>query len=75
MPLIGTEHNNRATETAIEKAFKAVARKGERYQFDYEHGQWWVTELGTGAMWGVYDTHPGEFSFEVVARGDREDLF
>ncbi len=29
-------------------------------QVDFEHGQWWVTRLGTGAQWAVCDAEgPG----------------
>jgi hypothetical protein len=67
---IGTEHDNEASLDAIKKSFRAVARKSERYQYDFEHGQWWVTELGTGRQWSVVDTSNG-FDFEIVSVGDR----
>lgn len=44
-----------------------------RIQVDYEHGQWWVTDLDTGAQWSVVDvgTPFGDaFDFEQVTRGD-----
>jgi hypothetical protein len=33
------------------------------------HGQWRITELGTGRQWSVVDTGDG-FDFEVVSEGD-----
>jgi hypothetical protein len=45
-----------------------------RFQCDFEHGQWWVTDLDTGAQWSVCDAEgPGStdgFDFEQVTEGD-----
>ena len=43
-----------------------------RFQVDFEHGQWWVTDLDTGAQWSVVDEEPGTdgFGFEQVSRGE-----
>lgn len=45
-------------------------------QADFEHGQWWITVLGTGAQYSVVDceTQGGDeyFGFEQVSRGDDE---
>lgn len=45
-----------------------------RLQVDYEHGQWWVTILRSGAQYSVVDaTGPGtydDFGFELVTVGD-----
>jgi hypothetical protein len=46
------------------------------YDYDFEHGQWFVTELRTGRQWSVVDceTALGEeyFDFEEVSCGDDE---
>jgi hypothetical protein len=40
-------------------------------QADFEHGQWWITNVRTGAQWSVHDT-TGGFGFEQVTQGDYE---
>jgi predicted cupin superfamily sugar epimerase len=46
------------------------------YQTDFEHGQWWVTDLRSGAQWSVVDCQTADgvdyFDFEQVTRGDSE---
>ena len=39
-------------------------------QSDFEHGQWWITHVPTGAQWSVCDSEPGPFCFEQVTRGE-----
>lgn len=46
-------------------------------QADFEHGQWWITFLGTGAQWSVCDADGTAdngvvdgFCFEQVTEGD-----
>ena len=39
-------------------------------QIDFEHGQWWVTDLKTGAQWSVNDAAGDDFDFEQVSEGD-----
>jgi hypothetical protein len=36
----------------------------------FEHGQWWVSDLDTGAQWSVCDSEPGGFCFEQVSQGE-----
>lgn len=43
--------------------------KEKDLQVDYEHDQWWITYLPTGAQWGVHDTENG-FCFEQVSEGE-----
>jgi hypothetical protein len=49
---------------------------GERLRADYEHGQWWITDLETGAQWSVVDCWTDAigdyFGFEQVTAGDDE---
>jgi hypothetical protein len=41
---------------------------------DFEHGQWWVTHILSGAQWSVVDASGGSsvngFDFEQVTEGD-----
>ncbi len=41
---------------------------------DFEHGQWWVHNAETGAVWSVVDAEGGHaidgFDFERVSEGD-----
>ena len=68
-----SEQNTKAACSVILKAFRA--RFGVRkIQPNYEHGQWWITEPGTGAQWSVCDASgPGSvqsFDFEQVTAPD-----
>lgn len=47
----------------------AAANLGERLSADFEHGQWWITDLDTGAQWSVVDTSRG-YDFEQVTEGE-----
>jgi len=55
-----------------------LAEDGENLQTDFEHGQWWVTNLITGAQWSVCDAEGTEangvfdgFCFEQVSQGEQ----
>lgn len=41
-------------------------------QAHFEHGQWWVTYLPSGAAWSVNDLNASDFCFEQVSQGDEE---
>jgi hypothetical protein len=45
-----------------------------RFSVDFEHGQWWVTDLDFGAQWSVVDEEPGTdgFGFEQVTQGEED---
>jgi hypothetical protein len=59
-------------ERRVRSAARAVLGR-RRLQADYEHGQWWITDLDTGAQWSVHDcSRPAGFDFEQVTRGDEE---
>ncbi len=70
------------TETNTPAMYKRVLRAARyrlgagRYQADFEHGQWWVTRLGTGAQWSVVDCQSQAgtdyLDFEQVTRDDEE---
>lgn len=44
------------------------------YSANFEHGQWWVTDLYNGAQWSVVDAEGGSaidgFDFEQVTEGN-----
>lgn len=47
-------------------------RDGHQYRPFFEHGQWWVEDLDTGAQWSVVDARSGGrdyFDFEQVSEG------
>jgi hypothetical protein len=49
-----TETNTEAMRLRVLRAAKYRLGAG-KYQADFEHGQWWVTKLSTGAQWSVVD--------------------
>jgi len=73
-----TEVNTPAMESRIRAAFLAsTTGTGIAEGFaaaDFEHGQWWITNLDTGAQWSVVDAVGGSsvdgFDFEQVTRGE-----
>lgn len=85
--MLMTETNTRAMERKVRSAFRASQEgyrfglQGEsrpkmarhrRIQTDFEHGQWWVSDLDTGAQWSVCDSKPGPFCFEQVTQGEAD---
>lgn len=70
--MLRTEQNTRAVEQDIEYAVTdelGIAR----FTTDFEHGQWWVTDLDSGAQWSVCDANtPSGFCFEQVTEGDAD---
>ena len=45
----------------------------ERLQAHWEHNQWWVSNLDTGAQWSVHlCSGPEALTFEQVSDGDDE---
>lgn len=67
--LISTTQTCKAHAT-IQTAFRKRmrVRKLATYQFDFEHGQWWVTHKPSGAVWSVIDTSYG-VDFELIEGG------
>lgn len=74
-----SETNTPAMERRVLHA-AARARLGNgrdrRYQADFEHGQWWITETNTGAQWSAHDCQDAAgvdyFGFEQVTKGDED---
>ncbi len=76
MKKLQTETNTPAMEKRVRAAARELLCLQGRIQTDFEHGQWWVTQLLTGAQWSVCDASgPGSsrgFCFEQVTQGDEE---
>ena len=52
------------------------ALPGRRLQVDFEHGQWWVTDVDKGGQWSVVDAVGGSsvdgFDFERVTEDEMD---
>jgi hypothetical protein len=83
--MLKTETNTPTMGARIESAFRKSTLRlrsylsGERavphrrrINADFEHGQWWITDLDTGAQWSVHDTNGKGFCFEQVSQGLEE---
>ena len=47
-----------------------------RYNSDFEHGQWWITDLDTGAEWSVCDAEGNASTDHLSGKFKREgDVF
>lgn len=67
------------TETDTKAMYLRVLRAGRKslhrhkLQADFEHGQWWITHLPSGAVWSVVDAEGGPaidgFDFEQITEG------
>lgn len=72
-PQLMTETNTPAMEKRVRRAANYRLGRG-RYQADFEHGQWWITDLRSGAQWSVVDCQTQDgvdyLDFEQVTRGD-----
>lgn len=75
--MLKTEINTPAMEKRIRRAanFRLKIPRS-RMQTDFEHGQWWVTDLRSGAQWSAVDCETQDgvfyFDFEQVSAGDAE---
>ena len=76
--MLACEKNTRTIERRIRAAFVAQSRaswgrRPSRFSADFEHGQWWITVLGSGAQFAVNDANTESgFDFEQVTRGDED---
>jgi len=75
--MLKTERNNKTMGLRVLRAFRkhfAVRARSHSYSADFEHGQWWITYLLTGAQWPVCDADgvgsTDGFCFERVTQGD-----
>ena len=84
--MLKTETNTTAIWKRVLNAFRHSAHRARpgrtgalvvrRITAAFEHGQWWITDLDTGAQWSVNDARGGSavdgFDFEQVSRGEEE---
>jgi len=68
-----TEQNTPAMHAKVLAAARQILHK-RNIQADFEHGQWWITVLGTSAQYSVVDAEGGRsvngFDLEQVSEGD-----
>lgn len=70
-----TETHTKLMEKRVLRAarFRLGQGRKRRFQADFEHGQWWVTDLDSGAQWSVVDCQRDGIDyldFEEVTRGE-----
>ena len=66
-----TETNTRAVSRLVLAAARSILGKRRHLSADFEHGQWWITDLDTGRQWSVCDdTSAHGVCFEQVSAGD-----
>ena len=74
MTTLKTE-NPKTNPRRILRAARAILGR-RRLSAHFEHGQWWVTELHTGAQWSVADAEGNPsvdgFDFEQVTPGEED---
>ena len=64
--LVSTDDSAKALKRISAVAWQKRSRLGTKLQFDFAHGQWWVTNLRTGTQWSVYDVYPDDVDFDFV---------
>jgi len=69
--MLMTETNTAAMEKRVLRAAHVQLHKRNLTAF-FEHGQFWVEHLPSGAQWSVDDCQPGDFCFEQVTQGDSD---
>lgn len=71
-----TSQNTTRARLRVQAAVHTARGMGRPLQFDYEHGQWWVTNVRTGAQWSAVDATPGVkgtgIDFEQITDEDDE---
>lgn len=75
--MLMTETNTPAMEKKVYRAAKERLGLDRRHcSAHFEHGQWWLTNIKTGAQWSVCDWQtPGGLKyldFEQVTGGEEE---
>lgn len=72
--MLRTETDTREMEQDIRLAFEASNHHTDGHDYDaaFEHGQWWITDLVSGAQWSVADLNEDDFCFEQVTQGQED---
>ena len=75
--MLKTETNTPHMMHRIKAAWREAPKMRGAVDVHFEHGQWWICHIVTGAAWSVVDAEgPGTvdgFAFEQVAEGDPWD--
>lgn len=78
--VLKTERNTQAMQARVLRAFRrwyGTPILGIHPQADFEHGQWWITNVLSGRQWSVVDAEGGRavdgFDFEMVTNGDDDE--
>jgi len=73
--MLKTETNTPQIARRVLRAARKSLRE-RKLQADFEHGQWWITSLKTGAQWSVVDSEGGPtvdgFDFELITFPDED---
>lgn len=70
--MLQTEQNTQAMERRVLAAARARLRTNH-LQANFEHGQWWITDLRNGAQYSVVDANTiTGFDLEQVSEGDEQ---
>ena len=74
--MLKTETNTRAMGDRVVSVARKVLKRRNLASF-FEHGQWWVEHIPSGAQWSVVDAGnreqgPDGFGFEQVTEGEEE---
>lgn len=56
--MLKTETNTYAMQKRVLSAARKILKR-RILQADFEHGQWWITNVATGAQWSVVDAEGG----------------
>lgn len=78
MAKLKTEINTPEMRTRVHKAFLAgyFLADGECIEPIFEHGQWYIVNVASGAVWSACDGEGGPaidgFVFEEIDKGDEE---
>jgi LmbE family N-acetylglucosaminyl deacetylase len=68
-----TETDTPAMRRRVLRAARELLGRRKPFVADFEHGQWWISNLDTGAQWSAQDAEGPRtalgFSFEQVTFG------
>jgi hypothetical protein len=74
--MLKTEQNTDRMWRRVIKAAKAKLPGGNSLRANFEHGQFWIADLRTGAQWSVVDAEGygavDGFDFEQVSQGEED---
>ncbi len=71
--MLRTETNTQKVERSVLASAKVTLGNSRHLIAFFEHGQWWIENLRTGAQWSACDAESAGrkyFDFEQVTQGD-----